>query len=226
MSETSPESVIDLLEKVTKGFYEGWLSNISLQEFPLTDFSKAMKIAARGETTHKAVFNVKESIAKLMIATNINNNVLSVNRSNSDESLSFVAVSLKQSCIHRNNGAYIVTGGLGGLVIAMSRTLALQGAENIVLVSRSAVGPKLSKKQLHELELITTLGARALVRSCDVSDALAVKALVSEVKDTLGLCLRGVFLRLDRSPTSHGSSKAELLSSRFVLGLLHDSILR
>ncbi|RLV10045.1 polyketide synthase [Streptomyces griseocarneus] len=73
-------------------------------------------------------------------------------------------------------GTALVTGGTGALGAHAARWLAGQGAEHIVLVSRS--GPRAEGVGSLEEEL-TALGARVTTLACDVSDRDAVAGLLT-----------------------------------------------
>ncbi|MFI6541285.1 SDR family NAD(P)-dependent oxidoreductase [Nonomuraea sp. NPDC050547] len=84
----------------------------------------------------------------------------------------------------RPGGAYVITGGLGGLGLAVARGLAETGGRpRLLLLGRTATGG-------HEAALagIRALGAECRVEACDVSDAAALR----RVLDSFGT-VNGVF---------------------------------
>jgi len=86
----------------------------------------------------------------------------------------------------RSDGSYLITGGLGGLGLAVSRWLAERGARHLVLIGRSAPGPA-AREAIRELE---AAGAKVTVRSLDVCDGPGVSRLVDEIQAS-GVPLRG-----------------------------------
>jgi NAD(P)-dependent dehydrogenase (short-subunit alcohol dehydrogenase family) len=88
----------------------------------------------------------------------------------------------------RDDGTYLVTGGLGGLGLKVARWLADRGARHLVLVGRSAASAE-ARRQLDELE---KTGVRVVVRHGDVGDPATVSALLSEIRGELPP-LRGIF---------------------------------
>ncbi len=88
----------------------------------------------------------------------------------------------------RTNGAYLITGGLGGLGLGIAARLIERGAGKVVLVGRRAPGAA-AWKILRELQDVA--GERVEVRSCDVSDPAQVRELVSTIH-TSDLPLVGV----------------------------------
>ena len=88
----------------------------------------------------------------------------------------------------RGDGAWLITGGLGGLGLPLGRWLGERGAGRIVLAGRSvALGPE----QARALEAIRETGAEVEVVALDVADRAAVEALVGDL-GRRGVPLRGV----------------------------------
>ncbi|UUM22295.1 SDR family NAD(P)-dependent oxidoreductase [Mycoavidus sp. SF9855] len=78
----------------------------------------------------------------------------------------------------RDEGVYLITGGLGGLGQVFARTMAQQIRHPVlVLTGRRALQPA-QERVLRELE---GMGARVAYRAVDMSDAVAVAALVAEI---------------------------------------------
>ena len=74
----------------------------------------------------------------------------------------------------RQDGAYLVTGGLGGFGLAVASWLSARGAGTLVLSGRSAPGPEAQEA----IEAIRALGARVEVMQADVSRQEQVAELV------------------------------------------------
>ena len=90
------------------------------------------------------------------------------------------------------DGTVLITGGTGGLGVALARHLVERGHEHVVLASRSGADPG-------------DLGAEISVVACDVTDADAVRALVdgldrplTAVVHAAGVLDDGVLARLTR----------------------------
>ncbi|WP_438001783.1 type I polyketide synthase [Sorangium sp. So ce185] len=84
-------------------------------------------------------------------------------------------------------GAWLVTGGLGALGLAVARWLARQGAEAIVLVGRRPPGEAAARV----VDDLSRGGARILVERADVADAEQLAALLARAAGALPP-LRGV----------------------------------
>jgi len=87
----------------------------------------------------------------------------------------------------RPDGTYLVTGGLGGIGLAMARWLGDGGAGRVVLAGRSDPGPEAAAA----IDRLRDAGVDVVVRSLDVADAGAVAALIGDLADA-DRPLRGV----------------------------------
>lgn len=93
----------------------------------------------------------------------------------------------KRAPAPRRDGTYLVTGGLGGIGLAVARWLADRGAGQIVLTARS-------EPSAEQMAAVAALGDGSSVRiaRCDVGDRAALEAMVNEIVAS-ELPLRGVF---------------------------------
>ena len=72
----------------------------------------------------------------------------------------------EQAPVFRGDGAYIITGGLGGLGLFLAEKMAAAGCGRIVLTSRSQ--PNL--KALETIERIRAIGADVVVECGDIAE--------------------------------------------------------
>lgn len=100
----------------------------------------------------------------------------------------------------RERGVYLITGGTGDLGLALAEHLAARCRARLVLVGRSALPPRaqwaeyvathhaedLLARRIAGLQRIEAAGGEVMVRSADTSDAVAMAALVREVRAELG----------------------------------------
>jgi len=87
----------------------------------------------------------------------------------------------------REDGTYLITGGLGGLGLLMSKWMVKQGARHLVLVGRS--NPKeAAKEKIKELE---QAGVEVVVTQADISDAEQVAKVLAQIEQSLPP-LRGI----------------------------------
>nr|VFJ43000.1 MAG: Acyl transferase domain-containing protein [Candidatus Kentron sp. DK] len=81
----------------------------------------------------------------------------------------------------RADASYLITGGLGGLGLAVARSMVAEGARNLILIGRR--GPSEEAKQiLRELE---EAGASVLVASADVASEARMAALFREIAEQM-----------------------------------------
>jgi acyl transferase domain-containing protein len=74
----------------------------------------------------------------------------------------------------REDGTYLITGGLGGLGLAMARRMVERGARTLVLVSRGGASTEERRRAVAELE---ARGARVVPATVDIGSSTAVAAL-------------------------------------------------
>jgi acyl transferase domain-containing protein len=97
-------------------------------------------------------------------------------------------------------GTYLITGGLGGIGLAVAEDLAQAGPATIVLVGRTPVPPQdqwpaylsapetpaAMRLKLERLRAIVANGATVVTAQCDVSDSTAVARLLADVRERYG----------------------------------------
>lgn len=98
-----------------------------------------------------------------------------------------VLVPPAQAQVFRRDGAYIVTGGLGGLGLFLAERMVTAGAGRIVLCSRTQPTPQL----LERIEAIRVTGADVVVECGDIAEHTTALRLVDTATAT-GLPVRGV----------------------------------
>jgi acyl transferase domain-containing protein len=83
----------------------------------------------------------------------------------------------------RPDATYLITGGLGGLGLAMARWLVEQGARHLVLMGRSH--PKAAAEE--QLQLMKAMGAMITVAQADVSQRTQVANVLAQIDPTYPL---------------------------------------
>ena len=81
----------------------------------------------------------------------------------------------------RGDGTYLVTGGLGGIGLALAEWLAERGAGTVVLNGRRAPGAAAEKS----IEALRARGFRIEVELADVTDTAALDAMLERIDGTL-----------------------------------------
>jgi polyketide synthase 5 len=163
MTVSHPQKIRDLLKTVYQLTADGSLPIPESTHYPLEDAATAIRVMSAAQHTGKLVLDVPH-----------------VGHSN-------VVVPPEQARVFRRDGAYIITGGLGGLGLFLAEKMAAAGCGRIVLTSRSQPTPK----ALEMIELIGSVGADIVVECGDIAEAGTAERLVASATAT-GLPVRGV----------------------------------
>jgi polyketide synthase 5 len=163
LSFTHPEKIHQLLKTVYQLTADGVLPMPESTHYPLTDAATAIRVMGAAQHTGKLVLDVPHT------------------------GCSRVVVPPEQAQVFRRDGAYIMTGGLGGLGLFLAEKMAAAGCGRIVLSSRSQ--PRL--ETLETIELIRAIGADVVVHCGDIAEPDTAQRLVAAATAT-GLPVRGV----------------------------------
>ncbi|AQT79183.1 polyketide synthase [Mycolicibacterium litorale] len=163
LSLSHPERMGELLRTVFQQVAEGELPPGRHTDYPLAQAATAVRAMSAVQHTGKLLLEVPQ-------------------RGSSE-----VVVAPEQVTPFRHDGAYLVTGGLGGLGLFLAEKMATAGCGRIVLTSRTQ--PTL--KALETIELIRVMGADVVVHCGDIADPVTAQRMV-EVATATGLPVRGV----------------------------------
>jgi polyketide synthase 5 len=163
MTLTHPDHLRALLNTVYRLTAEGVLPMPQSTHYPLAEAATAIRVMSAAEHTGKLVLDVPQT------------------------GHCRVAVPPDQVRVFRGDGAYIVTGGLGGLGLFFAEKMAAAGCGRIVLCSRSEPPPE----ALQTIERIRAMGADVVVECGDIAQPDTATRLVA-VATATGLAVRGV----------------------------------
>jgi polyketide synthase 5 len=163
LSVSHPDNIGDLLRRVYRVVAEGILPMPASTRKPLEDAATAIRVMSAAAHTGKLVLDIPQI------------------------GQSRVVLPPEQAPIFRRDGAYIITGGLGGLGLFLAEKMATAGCGRIVLTSRSRPKPQ----TLETIELIRAMGAEIVLECGDIAQAGTADRLVA-VATATGLPLRGV----------------------------------
>jgi polyketide synthase 5 len=163
MSLSHPKRVGQLLATVFGLVSDGTLPSAEYTTYPLTEAATAIRVMSAAKHTGKLLLDIAAA--------------------EPDD----VVLPPENIAPFTSDGAYVVTGGLGGLGLFLAEKLATAGAGRIVLNSRTQP----SRKTLETIELIRQIGADVVVACGDVADPTTAHELVTTATAT-GLPLRGV----------------------------------
>jgi acyl transferase domain-containing protein/acyl carrier protein len=106
----------------------------------------------------------------------------------------------KQSALLKSNGVYVITGGLGGIGLAMAEYLAQTVQAKLVLISRSGLPDRSEWSQtlaeqgrergvgykIDAVQKLEKLGAEILIVTADIADEAQTKAAIEQAKARFG----------------------------------------
>ncbi len=161
LSHSHPDRFRDLLATVYQLVENGSLPVPECTHYPLADAATAIRLMSGAQHTGKLVLDVPHA------------------------GRGRVVLPPEQAPVFRRDGAYIITGGLGGLGLFLAEKMA--GCGRIVLSSRSQ--PTL--RALETIECIRALGADVVVECGDIAEPGTAQRLVA-VATATGLEVRGV----------------------------------
>ncbi|CAN5443502.1 type I polyketide synthase [soil metagenome] len=163
MCSTHPEQIRDLLDTVYRLTAEGVLPQPETTHYPLAEAATAIRVMGAAEHTGKLLLSMPR-----------------VGHTS-------VVVPEDQAHVFRGDGAYIVSGGLGGLGLFLASKMAAAGCGRIVLNSRRLPKPEATA----EIERMRAGGTDVEVVTGDIAESETVDALVAAATAT-GLPVRGV----------------------------------
>jgi polyketide synthase 5 len=163
LSFSHPDRVRELLSTVYHLTADGSLPMPQSTHYPLADAATAIRMMSGAQHTGKLVLDVPHAGS------------------------SRVVVPPAQARAFRGDGAYIVTGGLGGLGLFLAEKMAVGGCGRIVLSSRSQP----TDEALQTIEDIRATGADVVVECGDITEADTAQRLVATATAT-GLPVCGV----------------------------------
>jgi acyl transferase domain-containing protein/acyl-CoA synthetase (AMP-forming)/AMP-acid ligase II/acyl carrier protein len=149
-----PELVRSLLLELMAMFEQGSLKPLPHNIFPVEDAANAFRYMARRKNIGKVVLSFAGAESK--------------NRSN-------------RSSAPRADATYLITGGHGGLGLAVARWLVEKGARHLVLVSRGGVSPNGEEVAAD----LAAQGATVATIRADISNQNDVERLLSEIRNTM-----------------------------------------
>ncbi|MGB3481281.1 MAG: sulfolipid-1 biosynthesis phthioceranic/hydroxyphthioceranic acid synthase [Mycobacterium sp.] len=160
---TNPGVTRKLMQTVFEKIADGTLPMPETTHFPLRDGATAIRVMGAAGHTGKLVLDVPHT------------------------GTSSAVVPPENATAVRPDGAYIITGGLGGLGLFLAEKLAAAGCGRIVLNGRSAP----SAEAQDVIERIRRTGTEVEVTRGDIADADTARRLV-EAATATGMSLRGV----------------------------------
>ncbi|SPM37836.1 multifunctional mycocerosic acid synthase membrane-associated MAS, partial [Mycobacterium numidiamassiliense] len=163
MAASHPQQVGELLRTVYRLVGDGELPPLERTVYPLAEAATAIRVMGAAEHTGKLLLSVPH------------------------EGHNTVVVPPEVAKIFRDDGAYIITGGLGGLGLFLANQMGKAGCGRIVLTARSAP----TSKAQQAVSRIRASGVDVVVECGNMAEADTAARVVASAKAT-GLRLRGV----------------------------------
>ncbi|ORA72925.1 polyketide synthase [Mycobacterium heidelbergense] len=163
MAATQPRHVNELLRTVYRLVGDGELPPLERTVYPLAQAATAIRVMGAAEHTGKLLLSIPR------------------------EGDATVVVPPERARVFRGDGAYLITGGLGGLGLFLATEMAKAGCGRIVLTARS----KPPAKALQAVERIRATGVDVVVESGNMAEADDAARVVAAATAS-GLPLRGV----------------------------------
>ena len=163
MSVSHPDRLRELLHTVYLLTAAGDLPIPQITRYPLTDAASAIRMMSSAQHTGKLVLDIPHTGSSRLV------------------------IPPAQVRVFRPDGAYLVTGGLGGLGLFLAEKMAAGGCGRLVLSSRTQPGPRAREI----LERIRATGADILVECGDIAEPATAERLVA-VATASGYPVRGV----------------------------------
>jgi mycolipanoate synthase len=163
LTHSHPETVQRLLTTVYARTADGTLPVPRSTHFPIGEAAAAVRLVGGAGHTGKVVLDIPR------------------------EGRSVAVVPPAQARVFRPDGAYVITGGTGGLGLFLAAEMAAAGCGRIVLNARSAP----SAEAEEAIERIRATGVDVLVERGDIAEPGTAERLVAVATET-GLPVRGV----------------------------------
>ena len=152
-----------MLTEVLDYFLDGRFVPLPRHSFPLSEAPDAFRFMAQAKHIGKVVVTLNEPEV-------------------------LVAPSSQQPVAFREDGTYLVTGGLGGLGLVLAEWMVERGARNLVLVGRSGATSAAAKEALAAMQ---ARGASVVVAKADVGSEVDVARVIGDVSAAMPP-LRGI----------------------------------
>ena len=168
-----PDLARSLLHELIGRFNRKELHPLPLRAFPVTRVAEAFRSMAQAKHVGKLIVSMRDAVGVRI-------------------------EDLAQPVAIDSAASYLITGGLGGLGLALADRLVRRGARHVALVGRSAPSPSAQAA----VDSLRRRGAEVMICQADISDRAQTQNVIAQVERTMGP-LRGIFhgaLVLDDAP--------------------------
>ena len=163
MLEERPEETAQLFRHVVQEVGAGQLPPPQIEVFPISEAQAAIRRMAQGQHLGKVVLSLADPNAR-------------------------IAAAAPEPAALRADATYLITGGLGGLGLALAKWLGEQGARHLLLLGRRGAD---SIEQQEAVRALEQTGMQVVVMRADVSQRGDVEAALQHIAAHMP-ALRGV----------------------------------
>ncbi len=154
LPQKRPELFLEAWKRLLAGCESGDFRPLQYRSYPMASVKEAFRVMQAGRHIGKIVLSLDgPTPARVPLQTT---------------GLTFAS-----------DGVHLITGGLGGIGLKLSKWMAERGARTIALVGRSGVK---TDEQIEGIKAIEAAGAKVVVMQADVSDKDEVARVLAEVK--------------------------------------------
>ena len=160
-----PKKFINNFEQVSKLLMENTLQPIKTTVHPISAFKETFRMMSKGEHIGKIVFDISNEPMPICLQNSAN--------------------------LFKPNATYIITGGFGGIGLALSRWMCKKGARHIVLTSRRGCHNAAGRRTLAFLK---SQGVTVYEFAGDLSDESFVQTMIAKLNHSSSIPpITGVF---------------------------------
>ena len=160
-----PKTFVNIFEQVSKLLMNTTLQSIRTTVYPISAFKETFRMMAKGEHIGKIVFDVSSE--------------------------PFPTCLKNSADLIKPNATYIITGGFGGIGLALSRWMCQKGAKHLVLTSRQGCHNAAGRRTLAFLK---SQGVMVYEFAGDLSDESFVQSMIKKIDQSSTIPpIRGVF---------------------------------
>ncbi|MBD3422690.1 MAG: SDR family NAD(P)-dependent oxidoreductase [Chitinivibrionales bacterium] len=156
LAAKNPELWDAVVEKVLKGFEEGYFKPLPTTVFPAAKIKEAFEYMAQSKHIGKIVIDMKDQTVPVRKRLDID--------------------------VFKPDSTWIVTGGLGGFGLAVAEWMQRNGAQHLVLLGRSGASRKEAQDVVARMQ---SNGATVWPLAVDISDEQQVMDMVAKIKAEL-----------------------------------------
>ncbi|ACB52427.1 probable polyketide synthase [Crocosphaera subtropica ATCC 51142] len=182
IAQQQPQRINSMLTELKQQFEQGHLKPLPYKVFPIQQMIPAFRYMQQAKHIGKVVVSYGEQVIPPCppLVRGVGSGESQVS---STENFS-TASSLK----FREDGTYLITGGLGGLGLLVAQWMVEKGARNLVLMGRNQ--PNTTQKQ--KIQALKALGANIVIAQGDISDKEQLAVILQNIETSSPAPLKGI----------------------------------